>query len=59
MRERFHKEQETAGDYIREVLRIPGQYRVECLIAIGYPAEEKKPYEEDMLKREKLHFDRF
>ncbi|WP_434084688.1 nitroreductase family protein [Lacrimispora xylanisolvens] len=59
VRERFHKEQETAGDYIREVLRIPGQYRVECLIAIGYPAEEKKPYEEDMLKREKLHFDRF
>ncbi|MBE5983165.1 MAG: NAD(P)H nitroreductase [Paenibacillaceae bacterium] len=59
VRERFHKEQETAGDYIREVLGIPVQYRVECLIAIGYPAEEKKPYQEDMLKLEKLHFDKF
>lgn len=59
IRERFHTEQETAEDYIREVLGIPGQYSVECLIAIGYPAEEKKPYEEDMLQHQKLHFNRF
>lgn len=59
VRERFHKEQETAGDYIRGVLGIPDQYRVECLIAIGYPAEEKKPYEEEMLQHQKLHFDKF
>lgn len=59
IRERVHTEQVTAGDYIREVLGIPEQYSVECLIAIGYPAEEKKPYEEDMLQHQKLHFDRF
>ncbi|MGC6173120.1 nitroreductase family protein [Lacrimispora sp. 38-1] len=59
IRERYYTEEETAGDYIRKVLGIPGQYSVECLIAIGYPAEEKKPYEEDMLQSQKLHFNKF
>ena len=59
VRERFHTEQETAGEYIREVLGIPEQYSVECMIAIGYQGEEKKPYEESSLQYEKLHFDKF
>lgn len=59
VRERFHTEQETAEEYIRKVLEIPKQYGVECIIAIGYPAEEKKPYEEDKLQYEKLHFNKF
>ena len=59
VRERFHTEQETAEEYIRKVLGIPEQYSVECMIAIGYPAEEKKPYEENMLLYEKLHFNKF
>jgi len=56
IRERVHTEQVTAGDYISKVLGIPGQYSVECLIAVGYPAEEKKPYEEDMLQHQKAAF---
>ena len=59
VRERFHTEQETAEEYIREVLEIPEQYSVECIIAIGYPAEEKKPYEENTLLYQKLHFNKF
>ena len=59
IRERFHTEQETAEEYIREVLEIPENYSVECMIAIGYPAEEKKPYEENTLLYEKLHFNKF
>uniref|UniRef100_UPI0006D28F45 nitroreductase family protein n=1 Tax=Clostridium sp. NkU-1 TaxID=1095009 RepID=UPI0006D28F45 len=59
VRERFHTGQETAGEYIREVLEIPEQYSVECMIAIGYPAEEKKPYEEDKLLYQKLHYNKF
>lgn len=59
VRERFRTEQETAGDYIRGVLEIPEQYRVECMIAIGYPAEEKKPYEEHTLLYQKLHYNIF
>lgn len=59
VRERFHTEQEKAEEYIRKVLEIPEQYSVECMIAIGYPAEEKKPYEENELLYQKLHFNKF
>jgi nitroreductase len=59
VRERFHTEQESAEEYIRKVLEIPEQYCVECIIAIGYPAEEKKPYEEDTLLYQKLHYNKF
>ena len=59
VRERFHTEQETAEEYIREVLGIPEQYSVECMIAIGYAGEEKKPYEEESLLYQKLHFNKF
>lgn len=59
VRERFHTEQETAEEYIKEVLEIPEQYCVECMIAIGYPGEEKKPYNENALPYQKLHFNKF
>ncbi len=59
VRERFHTEQEKAEEYIRKVLEIPEQYSVECIIAIGYPGEEKKPYEENELLYQKLHFNKF
>ena len=59
VRERFHTEQERAEEYIQKVLGIPEQYSVECIIAIGYPAEEKKPYEEDNLLYQKLHYNKF
>ncbi|MBP1755089.1 MAG: nitroreductase [Firmicutes bacterium] len=59
VRERFHKEQETAEEFIRQVLEIPEQYGVECIIAIGYPAEDKKPYEEDALQYQKLHYNKY
>ena len=59
VRERFHTEQEKAEDYIKKVLQIPEQYSVECLLAIGYPAEEKNPYEEAKLLYDKLHYNQF
>ncbi len=59
VRERFHTEQETTEEYIRNVLGIPEQYSVECMVAIGYPAEEKKPYEGDKLQYQKIHFNKF
>jgi hypothetical protein len=29
------------------------------MIAIGYPAEEKKPFEENKLLYDKIHYDRY
>lgn len=59
VRERFYSEEKKAEDYIREVLEIPDRYRVECIIAVGYADEEKKPYEEDTLNYEKIHYNQF
>ncbi len=56
VRERFHSENQTAESYIKGILEIPDEYSVECIIAIGYPAEEKKPYDENELLYEKFHF---
>ena len=47
------------GDYIKEILNIPGKYEVECMIAIGYPAENKKPYDENQLAYEKIHYGKY
>jgi nitroreductase len=59
VRERFHSEEKKAEAYIRELLEIPDQYSVECIIAIGYANEEKKPYEEEALPYEKIHYNQF
>jgi nitroreductase len=59
VRERFHSSGIPAEEYIREVLEIPPRYRVECMIAIGYSAEEKRAYEDGELLYDKIHWSRF
>jgi nitroreductase len=59
VRERFHESGERAEDYIKKVLGIPAKYRVECMVAVGYPAEEKKVYEDNELPYGKIHRNRF
>jgi nitroreductase len=55
VRERFHSGEVRAGDYIKGVLKIPPKYNVECIIAIGYPAEEKGAYGDNELLYNKIH----
>ncbi len=59
VRERFHTGQVKAEDYIKRVLGIPEKYSVECMVGIGYPAEEKSAYAEDQLLYGKIHLNRF
>jgi nitroreductase len=59
IRERMHDEQKTAEEYIREVLEIPGKYKVESIIGIGYPAEEKPSHSRESLSYDKLHRESF
>jgi len=56
VRERFGRNNKRAGDIVKEILQIPDEYEVECIIAVGYSAEEKKPYNVDELPYNKLHF---
>jgi nitroreductase len=59
VRERFFEQNKKAEDYVKHVLTIPDRYKVECIIAIGYPAESKKPYIEEDLAFNKVHYGRY
>jgi nitroreductase len=59
VRERFHSGDIKAEDYIKGVLGIPQKYSVECIVAIGYPAEEKRAYADSELLCDKIHLNRF
>lgn len=59
VRERYGAGNISAGDYIKTVLGIPANLEVECMIAIGYPGEDKRPYSESELQYGKLHYNKY
>ena len=48
-------EREGAPELVKKLCNIPEPYEVLCAIALGYPDEEKRPYELDQLHYEKIH----
>ena len=48
----------TTEAYLRELLNVPA-LKIECIIAIGYKDEEKKPFDESKLQLEKIHRNSF
>jgi len=50
-----------AEDYVRNLLDIPENYMVLCLIPIGYPAQDKQPHSEDewQQRKQKIHWEQF
>ena len=48
-----------AEDYVKELLNIPDNYAVECIISIGYKGMERKPFNEDKLQFDKIHHEQF
>ena len=48
-----------ADSVIRGVLDIPDNYNVLCVLAVGYKADERKPQNEDKLKWENIHINKF
>ncbi|AEH24570.1 nitroreductase family protein [Pyrococcus yayanosii] len=59
IRNRMHGEGKTAEEYVRELLDIPENYRVLCIIGVGYPAENKPPHGEEVFEWEKVSYNRF
>lgn len=59
VRERFHSNEISAEKYIRELLRIPENFRLLSIITIGYPENKRegKPFEE--LQQEKIRINHF
>lgn len=57
---RMHdQENTTAEDYVRNTLEIPSKLNVLCIIAIGYPDEQKDPHPESYLQMDKIHYERY
>lgn len=48
-----------ADEVIRGVLDIPSNLNTLCIIAIGHKADERKPQNEDNLKWENVHADKY
>ena len=49
----------SADTVIRGILDIPENLSVLCIIAIGHKADERKPQNEDKLKWENVHLNKF
>ncbi len=54
IRLRMHDDSVTSEEYVRSVLDLPENMRVESMIAFGYPDEEKAPIPAGELEHEKI-----
>jgi Nitroreductase len=52
-------ENTSTESYIRDLLAIPSHFAVLSIISIGYPDEERKPYDENKLPIHKIHDETF
>ena len=46
-------------DYIRELLDVPANYRLEAIMSLGMPVETPAPYELESLPWNKIHSEKF
>ena len=56
IRRRDHKEGVSAEEYVADVLDLRPGLRVEAIVAVGYPAEEKQGHPGDSLLFERVRF---
>ena len=57
IRERQYDDAKSAGDYVSEILKIPDNLKVESIVAVGYPDENKPPHKKEDLPYDKVYFD--
>lgn len=56
IRRRQREDGGSSEKYVREVLDLPPVLRVDCLLAVGWPEEEKSKRELSELPYEKIHY---
>jgi nitroreductase len=59
MRGRGLSDGTSADTVIRGILDIPENLNVLCIVAFGHKADERKPQNEDKLKWENVHIDKY
>lgn len=55
VRKRDHSDDESAEEYIKTLLNIPENMKVESVIAFGFKEKENKPFDESKLLKERIH----
>ncbi len=59
LRERKHSSKKGSEEFVKDLLGIPGNLRVLCMVAIGYPDEAKPEKRIEERKLEDVYLDRF
>ncbi|AAK81480.1 nitroreductase [Clostridium acetobutylicum] len=59
VRNRDRIDYDTTEAFIKTLLNIPENLKVECMLGIGYPDEERKAYTDEDLALNKLHYDKY
>src|SRR5690554_4265631 len=59
IRQRIYNDKETAGDYVKNLLKAPASFEVASIIALGYKEKERAPYSEEYLLPERVHRNKF
>lgn len=54
VRNRMFDDKTTSERYVQDLLRIPEHIKVQSIIAVGYPAEQREPLSADDLKFRKV-----
>ncbi len=54
------KDEKTSSEnYVRNLLNVPEKFAILSIISIGYPNEDRKPFEIDKLGQEKIHSEKY
>ena len=59
MRNNSYDDKKTTKEYIAELLNLPNELEIQCVIAIGYPDEEFPPYVKEELNFDQVSYNRF
>lgn len=59
IRNRFAPDGESSEVVVREILGIPNDMAVECIVTFGYPDEQRRPVDPEKLLWEKIHIGRW
>ncbi len=59
IRNRAHSREQSAQDYVRELLGLPSHLRVASILSVGFPGETKAPISAEKLQYEKIKHNRY
>ena len=54
LRGRMYDQKLSSSEYVKELLKLPDHLEIECIISIGYPAENKKNRDKSELSYNKI-----